>query len=356
MALIHSSLRVYAAGLLPKSLALATLLSPGQAHAQNPTSRSAQPPSRPAVQTRPTLTTITVPTSQEPSSKGNHPADTVIGSWPHLPTGTTTGGGPRPGSYSPAGSPIGTTPSPGPSSRPDTGPVPSRTSLLENLDKNGPQVPAAFDMSRFEVTGLVSPNWPIVLDFMVGSAGSVRLEIKAADGHRLVATLTNTPNRRAYAIFRVPANFGTEMQAAIFAVHTVPLVGATKAAPSLRAYGIGAGEKAVGSVAIDQLTFQPATIHPLAREVAKYGFHAHSAFDGEIAGFTLATLDHGDVRVEMDGEATLSPIPQGERASGIWEGSGRPGEHMLQIRAWRGLRNGGDWVVAWSPDIVDVVK
>jgi hypothetical protein len=29
---------------------------------------------------------------------------------------------------------------------------------------------------------------------------------------------------------------------------------------------------------------------------------------------------------------------------------------MLQIRAWRGLENGGDWVVAWSPDIVDVVK
>jgi hypothetical protein len=29
---------------------------------------------------------------------------------------------------------------------------------------------------------------------------------------------------------------------------------------------------------------------------------------------------------------------------------------MLQVRAWRGLENGGDWVVAWSPDIVDVVK
>jgi hypothetical protein len=44
------------------------------------------------------------------------------------------------------------------------------------------------------------------------------------------------------------------------------------------------------------------------------------------------------------------------RAGGTWEGKGKPGEHMLQIRAWRGLENGGDWVVAWSPDIVDVVK
>jgi hypothetical protein len=29
---------------------------------------------------------------------------------------------------------------------------------------------------------------------------------------------------------------------------------------------------------------------------------------------------------------------------------------MLQVRAWRGLENGGDWVVAWSPDIVNVIQ
>ena len=59
--------------------------------------------------------------------------------------------------------------------------------------------------------------------------------------------------------------------------------------------------------------------------------------------------------VEKDQEAKLAPIPEGERAKGTWEGKGgKTGEHMLQIRAWRGLEKGGDWVVAWSPDIVNL--
>jgi len=103
--------------------------------------------------------------------------------------------------------------------------------------------------------------------------------------------------------------------------------------------------------------FQPATIHPKANEVADYGFHAHSAFDGVRAEFIFTTLYNGRLLVQKDQEEKLSPVPEGERAKGTWKGKkGKPGEHMLQIRAWRGLESGGDWVVAWSPDIVDVVK
>jgi hypothetical protein len=73
------------------------------------------------------------------------------------------------------------------------------------------------------------------------------------------------------------------------------------------------------------------------------------------AEFIFTTLYNGRVLVQKEQEEQLSPIPEGERARGTWKG-GKPGEHMLQIRAWRGLESGGDWVVAWSPDIVDVVK
>jgi hypothetical protein len=108
---------------------------------------------------------------------------------------------------------------------------------------------------------------------------------------------------------------------------------------------------------VQRTEFQPATIHPKANEVADYGFHAHSAFDGARAEFIFTTLYNGRVLVQKDQpEEQLSPIPEGKRAKGIWKGKGKPGEHMLQIRAWRGVENGGDWVVAWSPDIVDVVK
>ena len=226
----------------------------------------------------------------------------------------------------------------------------------KKLTDKGPQVSDKLDMTGFVVKCVVGPNWPVVLDFMLDSPGDVQIDITAADNHQFKAIIHNTPNHRGYAIFRLPANFGTQLQTAVFYVHSVPVAGATTPAPGLRTYGLGAGEKAVGSVAIDQLTFQPATIHPQAKEVANFGFHAHSAFDGVRAEFIITSLYNGRILVEKDEEKKLSPVPEGVRLSGTWEGKGKPGEHMLQIRAWRGLENGGDWVVAWSPDIVDVVK
>jgi hypothetical protein len=169
----------------------------------------------------------------------------------------------------------------------------------QKLSHDGPQVPKEFDMSDFTIKGLVYPHWPVVLDFMIDGPGSVQVDIIAGkQGYR--ATMTNAPNHRAYAIIRLPANFGTNLQTATYQVHSIPVAGSKAPAPRLRTYGLGAGEKAVGSVAIDQLTFQPATIHPQANEVADYGFHAHSAFDGVCAAFIFTTLYNGRLLIERD--------------------------------------------------------
>jgi hypothetical protein len=308
---------------------------------------SRQPPktdsgsTAPASQQQPISSRSTAPpASQQPPPKGGHPVETTPGRTPH-----SSNDGPAIGAAigaAAAGVIIGEL-------------MAHHNASPEKLGHDGPQVPKEFDMSGFIVKGLVRPSWPVVLDFMVDSPGSVEVDI-IVDKQEFRATMTNTPNRRGYVIIRLPANFGTKLATGIYQIRAIPVAGANTPAPRLRTYGLGAGEKAVGSVAIDQLTFQPATIHPKANEVADYGFHAHSAFDGVRAEFIFTTLYNGRMLVQKDQEETLSPIPEGERAKGTWKGQGKPGEHMLQIRAWRGLENGGDWVVAWSPDIVDVVK
>jgi hypothetical protein len=358
--LTHWSLKSVSRALFPLVLIPATfLLNPGSMQSQTPPTSDYPPPpsSTPPAKTKPSTTNPSAPqrnsgsgsymdsrphdvaTSQDPSKTGGHPADTERGPSPHQ-----SDMGPAI-----AGASVG------------AGLIVAE--LIHNYNKSpnklghdGPQVPKSVIMNGFTIKGLVYPNWPIVLDFKLDSPGAVEMEIVAADNHRHRVIIRNVPNRRAYAIFRLPADFGNRLQTAIFQVHSIPNPGATAPAPNLRAYGIGAGEKAVGSVAIDQLTFQPATIHPQAHEAASFGFHAHSAFDVVRAEFVFTTLYNGQVLVQQDQEKKLSPIPEGERAKGTWEGKGKPGEHMLQIRAWRGLQNGGDWVVAWSPDIVDVVK
>lgn len=225
-----------------------------------------------------------------------------------------------------------------------------------HIGHDGPQVPKELDMSGFVIKGLARSNWPVVVDFLLDSPGIVQIDVISANKKHLQATMTNTPHRRAYAIIHLPPDFGSQLQTAFYQVRSTPPAGTSTASPGLRVYGLGAGDKAVGSVAIDELTFQPAIIHPKANEVATYGFHAHSAFDDVRAEFIFTTLYNGHVLVQQDQEEKLRPIPEGERAKGTWEGKGKPGEHLLQVRAWRGIENGGDWVVAWSPDIVEVIK
>ena len=281
-----------------------------------------------------------VSASREPSTKGGHQAEINPGRTPH-------GSGDGPAIAAAAGAAAAAV---------ITAEIFAHHATPEKLGNKGPQVPKEFDMNGFVMKGLVQGNWPIVLDFMIDSPGFAQVDITAGKRHFLVR-MHNDPNQRGYAKIRLPKYFGSKPQIATYNVRSMPVAGSKDPAPRLRVYGFGAGEKAVGSVAIDQLTFQPATIRPKANEVADYGFHAHSAFDSVKAGFIFTTLNNGSVLVEKDQEQELAPVPEGERAKGTWKGNpGKAGEHMLQIRAWRGLQSGGDWVVAWSPDIVDVIK
>ncbi len=317
-------------------------VQPAASRQASPAPRTQQVPAEtPKDGNTPPHASAPVPTSQQPSTAGRHPADTTQGRTPH----SSGNGAAIAGAIGAAGAGIVIAEL-----------IAHHNTSPDTLGHNGPQLPKQFDMNTFTVKGLVAPSWPVVLDFMLDGPGAVELDIVAADKHQYRVRMTNTPNRRAYAILHLPPDFGSGLQTGVYQVHSIAAPGATTPPPGLRTYGIGAGEKAVGSVAIDQLTFEPAAIHTRAKEVANYSFHAHSTFNGVRAEFIVTTLYNGHLLIERDQEQELPPIPQDERGRGTWNGSGKGGEHMLQIRAWRGLERGGDWVVAWSPDIVEVVK
>jgi hypothetical protein len=225
----------------------------------------------------------------------------------------------------------------------------------EKLGREGPRLANSLDMSGFTVTGLARGNWPVAVDFLISEPGTVEVDVVIPNQPSFHASLANTPNTRGIAIFRLPENFTDGLKTAVWQFHFAS-AGGVNPAPGLRMYGIAAGDHAVGSVAIDQLTFLPAEVHPKVKEVATYGFHAHSAFDGADADFVFTATRNGHVLAQKDKEQTLNSISAGAQDSRTWSANGKAGQHMLEVRAWRGLPNGGDWVVAWSPDIVDVVK
>lgn len=225
----------------------------------------------------------------------------------------------------------------------------------DDLSSNGPQVPKNFDMNHFVVDGYLGPNWPVALDFVLNGPGAVKLDITTAAGVHYAEVLTNGLNGRGISIV-YPENLPDRVQAASFDVEAVPPAGSDEPAPRLRVYGMGAGPKAVGSIAIDEVTFGPSAIQ--MPDPAQFGFHSHSDFSNVRADFILTAAKGDHIIMKQESEDPYGPVAQGVHAQGTWDskpGTKRnAGQHMLQVRAWRGY--GSDWVVAWSPDLVVVNK
>jgi hypothetical protein len=120
----------------------------------------------------------------------------------------------------------------------------------------------------------------------------------------------------------------------------------------MRVYGMAAGPHAVGSIAIDQISFGPADLK--MNQAAQFQFHSHSDFSTVRADFMWTGLKDNQIEMKQDSETPLGPVTSDEHAQGSLQGKGSVGQHLLQIRACRG--NSGDWVVAWSPDVVNLAK
>jgi hypothetical protein len=221
----------------------------------------------------------------------------------------------------------------------------------EDFMRNGPQVPPNVLMSHLIVDGVIGPNWPFGLDFQIEGKGSVSLDITTADKVQYHQELTNNLNGRGITI-TYPDGLPDKLQPATFDVEAIAPAGSNDPPPSLRVYGMACGPHAVGSIAIDQVKFGPSELK--LKQDAQYGFHSHSDFSNVRADLMFTGLKDQHIVMKQDDEVPLSPVAQDEHAQGSLATKGTAGQHLLQIRAWRG--NSGDWVVAWSPDVVNLSK
>jgi hypothetical protein len=219
----------------------------------------------------------------------------------------------------------------------------------EDLLRKGPRVPENASMSHLIVDGLIGPGWPVGLDFQLEGPGSLTLDITTAGNVHYHQELTNHLNGRGITITYPPDL--DKLQPATFDVEAKAPDGSNNR-PSVRIYGMAAGPHAVGSIAIDQLVFGPTEVK--INQAAQYGFHSHSDFSNVCADFMYTGVKDNQIVIKQDNETPLSPVSRDERAKGSLPTKGTVGRHLLQIRAWRG--NSGDWVVAWSPDVVTMTK
>ena len=227
------------------------------------------------------------------------------------------------------------------------------------LSEQGPQLPPQFNMSSVSVAAFVKGNWPVVVDYEVNQPGLYLLLVSAEGVAPLFYQLNGTQPGRRQQILNTPARFGTQPRPGSYTVYALSNQLGEANPIYLRVFGMGAGERAVGSVAIDQLHFTPASIRPKDKQNALYGFHSHADFEKVTAEFALVGLAGGTIVGRVEDKQDLKEVVRRdtEIANKQWDprkAKASPGQHLFQVRAWYTLKKGGDWVIAWSPQLVRV--
>jgi hypothetical protein len=283
------------------------------------------------------------PVSVVRTPKG-HPPETYVGRQPAGPRGEQRGGGSSGaiiGGAAAAGGIVGLGLFLQARNRPDA-----------KLSRDGPKIPDQFNMSGFSISAFCQANWPVVVDHVLPNGGELLIVVQAegvpAFNYRVLAT-----GRRQQQIFRLPAYFPARPTPGVYTI-TASTGGAGIATPvSMRLFGLGAGERAVGSVAIDQVRFGPDTIHPKQKQEALYAFHAHTDFDRVRAEFMKAVTAQGQLVSKLEDHDDINGVQRETTPSRQWNGKkASPGEHILQVRAWESALAQSNWVIAWSADQV----
>lgn len=233
--------------------------------------------------------------------------------------------------------------------------------IVKRLKANGPQLPKAFDMNNLHITGFVQDGWPLAVEYALSGSVNAQCAVTASHKHG-VFFLPVTNGARHIVLTRIPAGFSKKPGAADYWLHLdasrIPVN--PSGWPGLRVYAVAAGPRAVGSVAIDEVSFAPTDkpVHPAAGEVALFGFHAHSDFDSVTAEFQLVAPYQGRNFVSTEESVPVKPVSEDERVQGLsWQPHKvRSGDHIVRIVAWRGINRGADWVSAFSADMVSIGK
>jgi hypothetical protein len=225
----------------------------------------------------------------------------------------------------------------------------------QQLSRNGPQFPSNLRMSDFRVTGFAKGGWPVVIDYEADPGAYVLLTVVTQNAPPAQAVLVVPPAGRHLQLLRLPAEFGATRKIADFSIEAT--TSATDPTPRfLRIFGFGCGPKAVGSVAIDELRFGPQAVSASDQET-HFGFHAHTNFDKMKAEFMQVAMVNNSIEGQIfDDKKIDRRVMEEESVNDQWSAKkAHPGQIQFRVRGWmtiHGDSDGGDWVSAFSPDLV----
>ena len=235
-------------------------------------------------------------------------------------------------------------------------PPPPRPPTPDELLANGPLVFAANALGTFSAYGFVQNDAPIVVDVQADPGARTQLNITV--GGR-TSSIPLEPGREPLVI-RYPGGGAAEPQVALLNLTSTVRNNRGKEAPSpIQVTGLGAGERAMGSVAINRLSFGPPLLQSAAGGQATLGYVTESPFDVLATDILRYWRGSGNsIVVQRVWRRTYRQLNARAYSGGPWNGrdaanKASKGSHLLQVTGWE-LSGDRAWVAAFSPTNVEV--
>ncbi|MFM0367443.1 hypothetical protein [Paraburkholderia sediminicola] len=251
-------------------------------------------------------------------------------------------------------------------------PTPSaETPTVKQLLSTGPQFPDSRTADRFDVTGLLKGGWPLVIDFLpapgsctfvvvfIGEQASppVTIDSNGRQGRHLVKLeFPAGPPEQP-----VPARYLVQSQTPACPSGDPSAYAAAHKPSRLEIYGIGAGPRAVGSVAVNDLHFGPPSPN-IRTDKVTYEFTTKSLFNRGTIEFLRfeSPSANGPIRVTPVQSIPAENLGRGPHG-GSWNGLDAAqhaslGIHRLEVRAWDNREDDNSWAGGISDDIVTITQ
>lgn len=240
----------------------------------------------------------------------------------------------------------------------------SKKSVRQNSSIAGALVisgaPRLLERSQREVD-LEAPlqaGWPLVVDFRLERAGVLLIEIAGErPGEEILLKLEGKAQKRKVQKRNLPRKTGKALRNGAISVRAQTQSGEPV---GFDLFAIGAGKKSVASVAIQDLRFSPTPVSRARAVPIKYEFRSKADFDSAGVRVLRRGQQGGVVRWQgiRDLDLRCKPL-RGKTCRGTWDGLDdqrtlSTGLHALEVMAVIGHARAEDWVLAVSPDLVEV--
>jgi hypothetical protein len=226
-----------------------------------------------------------------------------------------------------------------------------------DLSKVGPYFGTAYLFSQITATVFVR-RAPMVVEYQLGRESTAKLTLTGKIKGK-VQTFTQTLEPTGAEIsqmkFMLPEEFGDKPQVATLSLRAEQVDPKNNNPPDFALYGLGLGEKAVGSLYIVDLSFQPDRFNSKQEKKVNYSFRSLSEFQKAYTKIQIMgkASDGKPAKQDVKAETIDRAIHRDETVVGSWDGKNQKGKvstgrHQLFVAAWFGANKGGDWTCEWS--------